>query len=127
MKKILVIFICIIFLFSVIPPAQADIFGLIDKQLDYFNDAAGLPKAPQGVGLIGIIINIINLVLSFLAIVFIIMILYGGFTYLTASGEAEKSKKALGIIKDSAIGVGIILVSGAIMNFVIVNIIDALK
>ena len=84
-------------------------------------------KAPLGGFFSHILGLIINLVLSFLAVVFIIMILYGGFTYLTAGGSPDKAKKALGIIKDSAIGVGIILVSGAIMNFVIVNIIDAIK
>ncbi len=127
MKKPIISLIVLICLISLAPIAQADVFDSMKTQLDGFNDAAGLPKAPQGSGLVGIIINLINLILSFLAVVFIIMILYGGFTYLTAGGSPDKAKQALGIIKDSAIGVGIILISGAIMNFIIVNIINAIK
>jgi len=125
-KNIIIPIIISIFCLSVfaLPIQAANIFDGIGENMTTFKDKSGLPKAPDPVD---VVIKIINLVLSFLALIFTIMILYGGFTYLTASGSPDKAKQALGIIKDSIIGIIIILISGAIVNYVVLKIIEALK
>ena len=127
MKKYILTFIIIsIFCLSIfVLPVQAkNVFDGISENMVIFKTESGLPKAPDPVN---VVIKIINIILSFLALIFICMILYGGFTYLTAGGAPEKAKTALGIIKDSVIGVAIILIAGVFVNFVIVNIVKALK
>lgn len=124
-KKFIFFFALMFFCFFVfLPFAHAGITDEISNTLKEFNVGAQLPKAgdPSAV-----IFNIINIILSFLGLFFFVMVLYGGFTYMTAGGSAEKTKKAIGIIKDAAIGVAIILVSGALVNYVIKTAIEAIK
>ena len=47
-----------------------------------------------------------------------IFLLYGGFMYLTSSGEAENTKKAGQILLNAAIGLAIAVSATAIVNFV---------
>ena len=63
--------------------------------------------------------EIVNVLLSFLGVVFLILIIYGGYLWLTAGGNEEQIKKAKGIIKTSIIGIVIILSARIISEFVI--------
>ena len=63
--------------------------------------------------------KIINGFLILLGIVFMILIIYGGFIYMTAGGDEQKITKAKDILKGAAIGMIIILSAYAIANFVI--------
>lgn len=61
-----------------------------------------------------IIREIINFFLYFLGLVAVIMVIYGGFLYITSQGEdTEKAKK---VLMYSAIGIIIVLVSFALVN-----------
>ncbi|HPI66990.1 MAG TPA: hypothetical protein PKZ16_00340 [bacterium] len=120
-KKILISVSLLLFFSISILPVHADIFSEIGKNLTDFNQGAQLPVASEP---LDIVINIINVILSLLGLFFIIMVIYGGFTYMTAGGAQDKAKKALGIIKDAAIGVAIILVSAALVNYVIKQIVE---
>lgn len=108
-------------------PVHAGIIDEIRTQLGLFNNnqGQGAQLATAQGDITPIIINIINIILGFLGIVFLVLILYGGFTYMTAGGDPNKAKKATGIIHDSIIGVIIILFSWAFVNFVLVQIIEA--
>lgn len=128
MKKILIkkIFyfslLLIIFSFVLVPVTQASLFENINSGLEEFNTQAGLPKQPGGqVG--DIVINIINVVLGFLALVFFVMLLISGFKYLTAAGNKDQAAKALATIRDAVIGILIVIISYALVNFVIVKVI----
>ncbi len=105
-------------------PAKAGIFDEIGNNLGTFNQSAQLPA---GNSLVNIIINIINIALTFLGLVFIVLIIYGGFTYMTAGGKPEQAKKALGILRDAVIGIVIIALSYAIVNFIIIKILEVIK
>jgi hypothetical protein len=99
-----------------VSPVHADALdGAIDN-LQQFNETAQLS---QNEDLAQTIINIINIVLSFLALIFVILILYGGFTYMTAAGSQENIKKATDILKNSVVGVIIIVLSGIFVNYVL--------
>ncbi len=58
--------------------------------------------------------TIINFVLYFLGLIATIMVIYGGFLYITSQGEdTEKAKK---VLLYAAIGIVIILISFALVN-----------
>jgi hypothetical protein len=65
-----------------------------------------------------IIANIIKTVLTLVGIIFIVLIIYGGFLYMTSASESEKVKKAKNTIIYSAIGLIIILAAYSITYFV---------
>ena len=65
------------------------------------------------------VINIINWVLGLLGIIAVIMILYGGFMWLTAGGNEDKVGSAKKIISAAVIGLIIVLLAWAIVNFVL--------
>ena len=125
MKKIsylLVLLSC--FFYSALPTQAANVFDGIKSNLNTFRNESGLTKADDPVA---VVIGIINTILSFLALIFIVMILYGGFSYLTAGGSQDKAKKAQEILKNSTIGVAIILLSAVFVNFVITAILQAMQ
>lgn len=68
------------------------------------------------------IINIINGVIGVLGIVAVIVIIIGGIGYMTSAGDAGKVKKAKDTILYGVIGLIIVVLAFAIVNFVIVNI-----
>lgn len=53
--------------------------------------------------------SIIQYLLSFLGVIFIILIIYGGFLWMTAAGDSDQVTKAKDIIKSSVIGLIIIV------------------
>jgi len=71
------------------------------------------------------IMAIVNVLLGFLGIIAIIIILYGGFVWLTSAGNEEKVGQAKKIIGAGVIGLVIIFVSYAIATFVISQLITA--
>lgn len=63
--------------------------------------------------------KIIGIALSLVGVVFLVLMIYGGFLWMTAGGEADKVKKAKGIIINAVIGLIIVLASYAITFFVL--------
>ncbi|MFA6428551.1 MAG: hypothetical protein WCW02_03350 [Candidatus Buchananbacteria bacterium] len=65
------------------------------------------------------VINAVNWVLSLLVLIAVIIILYGGFVWMTAGGNDDKISSAKGTISAGVIGLIIILAAYAIASFVI--------
>mgnify|MGYP001577699783 CR=1 FL=1 len=82
---------------------------------DAFATSAGLGNA----NLTATIASIINTALSFLGIVAVVIILLGGFKWMTAGGNDDKVKEAKKLIFSGIIGLVIILSAYAIARFVI--------
>jgi len=61
--------------------------------------------------------RIINIVLGFIGVIFLGLAVYGGFLYMTASGNQEKTEKAVSVIRNAVIGLLIVLASWAITRF----------
>ncbi len=57
--------------------------------------------------------------LSILGIIFITLMIYGGYTWMTASGDEEKLRKAQQTIKTAIIGLIIVVGAYAIWNFIL--------
>ena len=64
------------------------------------------------------VINILNWLLGIMALVAVVMIIIGGFTWLTAGGNEEKVDKAKKIISAAVIGLIIVLLAWAVVIFV---------
>lgn len=71
------------------------------------------------------IANIIRVAMGLLGIVAVLIILMGGFKYMTAMGEDDKVKTAKKLITSGIIGLVIVLTAYAIATFVINSIISA--
>lgn len=65
------------------------------------------------------ITSIINIVLGFLGILATLLILYGGFIWMTSQGNSEGIDKAKGIISAGVIGLVVIFVAYAISRFIL--------
>ncbi len=88
---------------------------------DDFVSSTGLGQA----NIKGTLGRIINVLLGFLGIIAVVIILYGGFIWMTARGNEDSVKKAQQIIVAGAIGLAIILSAFAITQFVVSEFITA--
>ena len=61
-------------------------------------------------------VSVINFILFFLGIVTTLMIIYGGFLYITAGGDDGATEKGKNIMMFSAIGIVVIFISFALVN-----------
>jgi len=61
---------------------------------------------------------VVGALLSLIGVVFMIFIIYGGIMWMTAEGNSERVKKAGEILKNSAIGLIIVLAAYAVVSFV---------
>lgn len=86
-----------------------------------FADTAGLGQADlkETIG------QLIRVLLGFLGVVAVVIILLGGFKWMTAGGNDEKVAEAKRLIIAGIIGLAIILSAFAIASFVISSIVSA--
>jgi len=115
MKKILTLTILgVIFVLTALPILA------LETGIDY-GTATGLGTKDIREG----VMSIVNVLLGFLGILAIIIILWGGFRWLTSGGNEEKVGEAKKIITAGIIGLGIIFTSYAIATFVIQQLLTA--
>ncbi len=72
-----------------------------------------------------IVAAVIRVILGFLGTVAVVIILLGGFKWMTAAGNQDKVDEARKLITAGIIGLLIILASYAIANFVITQLMSA--
>ena len=85
--------------------------------LDKVNQVAGTAGADTGLeSQIGVILNAI---IGVIGIVAVIMIILGGISYTTSQGDPGKTKKARDTILYGVIGLIVVLLAFAIVNFVL--------
>lgn len=82
------------------------------------------PEAAEDIGLgnadpESIVVNIINWILGILALIAVIMILIGGFKWMTAGGNEEKVEGAKKLLIAAVIGLVIILAAWGISVYAI--------
>lgn len=100
--------------------------------LDVFaqQDTFGTEQVGAGINLASgdirvTIANIIRAVLGLLGIIAVLIVLYGGFVYLTSQGNEERIAQAKKILINGAIGLAIILSAFTIVQFVINRLSEA--
>jgi len=93
----------------------------IEPGLNTISEAIGLGTKDIRVT----IATIINVAMGLLGIVAVLIILLGGFKWMTAMGNEENIKKAKQLIVAGIIGLIIILTAYAIANFVVGSVLNA--
>lgn len=88
------------------PKIMKDVAGVIGYE-------TGSKASPEK-----IIPEIIKIILSFLGIIFLILIIIGGYQWMTAGGNEEVIKKARTRIINAVIGLAIVLLAYAITYFI---------
>lgn len=115
MKKIIKNALVFVALFCLVLPVMAgatnDPFGL--------NDAAGLNLPSTNQDPKDAAVSIVNYLMTFLGIIAVIVILYGGFQWLTAGGNEDKVGSAKKTIIAGVIGLIIIIAAYAIVQIVV--------
>ena len=69
--------------------------------------------------------SIINVVLGFLGIIAVVIVLLGGFKWMTAGGNEDKTAEARSLIIAGVIGLVIILASWGLAKFIVQLLYDA--
>ncbi len=82
-------------------------------------NVAGYDTGTSATTLEGVISRVIYTLLSFIGILFFGLVIYGGFTWMTARGNEEKVKKAEGLIMSAIVGLVITLSAYALSYFLI--------
>jgi hypothetical protein len=80
------------------------------------SSSAGYPSPEK------IVAQVIQIALSFLGVIFLILMIYGGFIWMTGRGNEEQVKKAQGLIQAAVIGMIIVVSAYAITYFILSNI-----
>lgn len=107
------------------------VVGAVDTGLDITGGRAGfntgvdetipVPTLAETVG------KIVGVFLSFLGIIFFVLMVYGGFMWMTARGNSEQTGKAKTVLIDAILGLIIILLAYAITSFVTTQIANSVK
>jgi len=101
---------------AVTVPVQVSAGSGVQDQIQDGVDAVD----PGGSGdLEGLITTIINVLLFLIGVLSVIMIIYGGFRFVTSGGSAESVKSAKNTILYSIVGLVVAILAFAIVNFVI--------
>jgi len=69
--------------------------------------------------------QIINVLMGFLGVIAVVIVLIGGFKWMTAGGNEEKVGEAKKLIMSGVIGLAIVLASYSIATFVVLGLINA--
>lgn len=123
-KIILIIFLVSSCFFFALKVVKAQI---TENALDKMNPISDVYGASSSTApsISEIVASIIQYALSFLGVIFLILLIYGGFIWMTASGDQEKITKSKEILQSSIIGLIIILTSYTITYFVIESLTKA--
>ena len=87
----------------------------IDAEPNFVNDTDG---SKMTAWIVGIAINILNMLIDIANYVAVIMVMYGGFLYLTAGSNESQVAKGKKTITNAAIGVAIMTASSAVIGVV---------
>lgn len=89
-------------------PSVADPLGVsgVDPSISQYGDLAGLAT------------KITSFALSFVGIIAVLMVILGGFWYLTAAGNEEQAKKGMHTILYALVGIVLISLAYVIVNAV---------
>ena len=125
-KTIFLFFVLFFFIFSYnFDLVQASDYGLTEAA-----QRAGIASENPGkaeTSLAVIIGKIISTILSFLGVIFFILMVYGGFMWMTARGNETQVDKGRKIIMDAIWGLIVILMAYAVTALITGEFINAVK
>jgi cbb3-type cytochrome oxidase subunit 3 len=125
MKKLILSMAAIILVFGVCtaPALAANLGDAFGEPLENVAHDAGYDDDVQPEVLVG---RVIRIALSFLGVIFFVLMLYGGFLWMTAAGNEDRVTKAKNLIIAAVTGMIIVLASYAISYFILRELSDQL-
>ena len=120
MKKILRYLTVFAMVLTIAVPMATPALAGVDVGLNYANSAGLGQRDPRDIAA-----SIIKYMLGFLGILAVIIILIGGFKWMTAAGNEDQVGEAKKIIVAGIIGLVIILASWGIASFVLNSLLNA--
>ena len=96
----------------------------LKKTTERAGEGAGYGAADAGTLPI-VVGRVIFAVMGILGVVLVALLVYGGYTWMTAQGDEDDVKKAQNIIRQAVIGLVIIFVAYAIAQFVISRLVTS--
>lgn len=96
--------------------------GKAQQYLKKTGEEAGIQTSTSAPEIVG---RIINIALSLLGLIFLGLALYAGFKWMTAQGDSKEVDAAKDTLKNSVIGLIVIMASYALSNFVISQLFTA--
>lgn len=90
-------------------------FGGGFQFVEYIRSQSGV--APVTIG--GVFLYVLMALLGTLSLIGLIMIIIGGFQYMTAAGDENRAQQGKKTMFYAVLGLAAVLASGAIVNFVI--------
>ena len=108
-------------------PAQTSNDGICNNEniVEEVKKAAGCPDYGNENALRPMIMSILNAIIAISGLIAVIYVIIGGINYMTSQGDAGKLQKAKNTILYALIGMTVAVLAFAIVNFVIVKIVDA--
>jgi len=101
-----------------IPAISVGALDFGNEYLENFRGEAGYGEA----GMENIIGTIIKIVLSLLGLIAVVLIIAGGFMWMTSGGNEEKIKNAKQLMGSAVVGLVIVLLAYSIASFIITNL-----
>lgn len=77
---------------------------------------------PPDFGIATIAGTVVGYLLAFVGVIFFVLMLYGGFLWMTSRGNEEQVKKAVGILRSAVIGIIIVFASYIITRLVVTQL-----
>lgn len=106
------------FAFSALPALAANPLSSVGKAVA----GTGLDKNTNIAGFVG---GLVEAVLGFLGLLLVCLIVYAGFIWTMARGEAKEVEKAKNMIKQGVIGLAIVFAAYAIEFFIVSQLMAA--
>lgn len=122
MKKFFSLILILFFSFSVFSAVNAGNLGNWEENLDKTAGNAGAGYNTKEANPVLMVSSVIEAVLSLLGVIFLILVIYGGFLWMTAAGDDGKVDTARKIITAAIVGLVIVVSAYAISYFVIQGI-----
>ncbi len=109
---------------TLMPAASVSAESAVDATIQTKAEKAKgfLGSSEQNSDLMGTLQAIVNVVIGIIGFVAVVMTVIGGFQYTLSAGDAGKVKKAKDTILYGIIGLVVALLSFAIVNFVLTNV-----
>lgn len=91
----------------------------IGNQLGGTSTTNGLPTIVADSSTLG---TVLNIVIGLIGAISVIMVIFGGFKYVTSRGEGQATAQAKDTIMYALIGLAITAVAGTLVNFVLIKV-----
>lgn len=125
--KIFIISLFIIFLILPICTIAVSPLDTAIKNLKSVAGDIGFSTTDEDSDIAVIVGRIIKAALSILGVIFLIITLYGGWLWMTAAGNEQRLDRAKSLLRDSIIGLIIVITAYAITTFVVASITAAVE